>query len=92
MRGTPPIVLSDDARKHAVGSLRRYFQAELDQEIGELKATFLLDYLLAELGPAVYNAAIADAQAFFTERTADLGAVLHREEFTYWPSGSRRRP
>lgn len=92
MRGKPPIVLSDDARKHAVASLRRYFQEEIGQEIGDLKASFLLDYFLAELGPAVYNTAIAEAQAFFAERNADLGALLHRDEFTYWPSESRRRP
>lgn len=92
MRGKPPIVLSDDARKQAVASLRRYFQEELGQEVGDLKASFLLDYFLAEVGPTVYNTAIADAQKFFAERTADLGALLHREEFTYWPSESRRRP
>jgi uncharacterized protein (DUF2164 family) len=55
MRGKPPVVLSDDARKHAVASIRRYFHEELGQEIGDLKASFVLDYFLAELGPAVYN-------------------------------------
>jgi uncharacterized protein (DUF2164 family) len=92
MRGKPPPVLSDDARKHAVASIRRYFHEELGQEIGDLKASFVLDYFLTELGPAVYNSAIADAQTFFAERTADLGALCHQEEFTYWPSESRRRP
>lgn len=92
MRGKPPVVLSDDARKHAVASIRRYFDEELGQELGDLKASFVLDYFLAELGPAVYNMAIADAQTFFTERAADFGALCYREEFTYWPSESRRRP
>lgn len=90
MRGKPPITLSDEARKLAVASIRRYFQEELGQEIGDLKASFVLDFFLAEVGPAVYNNAIADARNFFNERTADLGALCH-EEFTYWPSATRRR-
>jgi uncharacterized protein (DUF2164 family) len=92
MRGKLPPTLSDDARKHAIASIRRYFREELDQDIGDLKATLVLDYFLAELAPAIYNNAIADARAFFTERTADLAALCHHEEFTYWPPESRRRP
>ncbi|MHB0964394.1 MAG: DUF2164 family protein [Gemmatimonadaceae bacterium] len=36
---------------------------------------------LAEHGPTVYNKAIADARAFFDERSADLGAICYHEEF-----------
>jgi uncharacterized protein (DUF2164 family) len=90
MRGKTSVQLSDDARKLAVASIRRYVEEELGQEVGDLKASFVLDFFLAELGPVVYNKALADAQTFFAERTADLGALAH-EEFTYWPSASRRR-
>jgi uncharacterized protein (DUF2164 family) len=75
-----------------VASIRRYFQEELGQELGDLKASFVLDYFLMEIGPAVYNNAIADAQTFFAERAVDFGALCHRDEFTYWPPESRRRP
>lgn len=92
MRDKPPLALSDDARKRAIGSIRQYFEGELGQEIGDLKASLVLDYFLAEVGPAVYNIAIADATAFFAERGADLGALAHREEFPYWSSRARRRP
>ncbi len=92
MRGRNPIALSDDARRLAVASIQRYFREELEQEIGDLGASLLLDYFIREVGASVYNTAIADAQAFFGERMADLGALLHREEFTYWPSGIRRGP
>jgi len=44
MRGRPPINLPPDARKRAVASIRQYFAAEMDQEIGDLKAGLLLDY------------------------------------------------
>jgi uncharacterized protein (DUF2164 family) len=84
MRGKPDINLSDDAKKQAVASIRRYFKEEWDQEIGDLKAGLLLDYVLRELGPTVYNRAIADARAFFEERAADLDGVCYQAEFPYW--------
>ena len=73
--------LPDDARKQAIAALRQYFVANLEEEIGELKAGLLLDFILSELGPSVYNQGLADAQGFFEERSQDLAAILHRDEF-----------
>ena len=81
MRKKPSIVLSDPARKQAVAALQQYFAENLDEPIGDLKAGLLLDFILSELGPSVYNQAIADARAFFEERTSDLGAICYHDEF-----------
>jgi uncharacterized protein (DUF2164 family) len=78
------IELTDDARKRAIASLRRYFAAEMEEEIGDLKAALLLDFVLQEIAPSVYNAAIADAQTYLRDRVADLEAVCHTPEFTFW--------
>jgi uncharacterized protein (DUF2164 family) len=83
MKGS--ITLSEDARKKALASIRRYLKENLDEDAGDLKATLFLDYVLAELGPTIYNSAIADAQSYFAERVADLDAVCHHGEFSYWP-------
>jgi uncharacterized protein (DUF2164 family) len=91
MRGKSAITISDDARQQAITSIRRYFKEELGQEIGDLKASLVLDYFLAEVGPAVYNTAIADAKTFFEERSADLGALCHHDEFPFWPGPTKRR-
>jgi len=90
MRAKRKLTLADDARKLAIASFRRHFKEELDQEVGDLKATLVLDFLLAELGPSLYNMGVADAKAFFAERTEDLGA-LSLDEFIYSPAASRRR-
>jgi uncharacterized protein (DUF2164 family) len=79
------ITLSPEIRKQLLASIKRYAAANLDEEIGDLKAGLLLDYCLQEIGPAVYNQAIADAQSYFTGRVADLEGVCHEEEFGYWP-------
>ena len=92
MRGKPPLTLPDDARKRAIASIQRFFGDELGQDIGDLKASTVLDYFLVELGPVVYNKAVADATTFFAERASDLGALAYQDEFSYWPAATRRRP
>ena len=82
---TMPINLSADTTKRLIVSIKRYAAENLDEEIGDLKAGLLLDYVLKEIGPAIYNQAIADAQSYFTGRVADLDGVCHEPEFGYWP-------
>jgi len=85
------IELPDDARKHAVASIKRYLLEELDQDVGELKAGLVLEFFLKEIAPTVYNAAIADAQTYIRDRLADLDGACSAPEFAYWPSSSVRR-
>ena len=80
-RSKSGVTLPAAARQQAIAALRQYFAANLDDEIGDLKAGLLLDFILSELGPSVYNQAIADARAFFEERTSDLAAICYYDEF-----------
>lgn len=84
MRGKAPTPISKDARAQAVASLRRYLEEHMDLDVGDLKAELLLDFVIEELGPTIYNQAIADARAFFEERAADLEGVCYQSEFPYW--------
>ena len=84
------ITLSDENKKKAIASLRRYAAEELDRELNELPAQLFLDYIVQEIGPLVYNAAIADAQAYFRDRAADLENVLYSPEFLYWQKSGKR--
>jgi uncharacterized protein (DUF2164 family) len=85
------IVLSDAARKQSIASIRRYFGEELEQEIGDLKAGLLLEFIVKEIGPSIYNSAIGDAQTYLRDRVADLEAACSAPEFAYWPSSTVRR-
>ena len=86
------ITLSEDARRQATASLKRYLAEELDQDVGDLKAGLLLEFILKEIGPSVYNGAIADAQTFLRDRVADLEGACSVPEFAYWPKATVRRP
>jgi uncharacterized protein (DUF2164 family) len=79
------IELPKEKRAEAIASLKKYFEDEIREPIGDLRAGLLLDYFLEEIGPAIYNSAIADAQTRLTARVADLEGELYADEFQYWP-------
>jgi uncharacterized protein (DUF2164 family) len=87
------VELSDEARKHALSSLKRFMTEHLDPEVSDLQAVALLDFFLKEVGPSVYNTGVADAQAYLRDRLADLEGTCCEPEFTYWrkPSSVRRK-
>jgi len=78
------IELPKKLRDQLIASLKQYFAENLDQDIGDLKASLLLDFILKEIGPVIYNSAIADAQARMQEMVAELDGSCYEPEFTYW--------
>ena len=84
-----PIELPDDTVKKLIASIRRFFAEERGDEIGDLQARLLLDFILEEIGPSVYNVAIADAQTYMRDRVADLDGACFQPELAYW---ARRTP
>ncbi|GMV21066.1 MAG: hypothetical protein AMXMBFR57_10150 [Acidimicrobiia bacterium] len=79
-----PIELSTDTAALLRESIKRFVAEHLDQDIGDLKATMMLDYCLKEIGPTVYNKAIADAQRYFETKVVDLEGACYEREFQYW--------
>jgi uncharacterized protein (DUF2164 family) len=78
------IQLQKEVEKQIIGSIQRYFMENMEDEIGDLKAKLLLDYCLREIGPSIYNQAVADAQAYFQGKVADLDNTLYEPELGYW--------
>jgi uncharacterized protein (DUF2164 family) len=85
------IELSKQARADAVASIQRYFEENLPEPIGDLPAGLLLSFFLEEIGPVIYNRAIADAQGRMQQRMSDLTGELYAEEFQYWTKVDSKR-
>ncbi len=84
-----PLSLPPDKSRQLHASLKRYLTENLDEDIGDLKTSLMLEFILKEIAPTIYNQAIADAQTYFQGRVADLEAVCFEEEFAYWPKVRR---
>lgn len=84
------IDISRDARKQAVASIERYFQENMDEKIGNIAAGALLGFFLEEIGPLVYNQAVADVQERLQARISEVDIEVHEDAFPYWPKYDRQ--
>jgi len=78
------IKLTKETSDRLVRSVKRYFAENAEETIGDLKASMFLEFCLKEIGPSIYNQAIADAQAYFQDKVADLAGLRYEAEFDYW--------
>ena len=61
-----------EKREELVALIRNYFREERDEEMGELAAGLLLDFIMDEIAPTFYNLGVYDAHLFMTDRVEDL--------------------
>ena len=85
------IEITKEARKDAIESIMRYFEQNMDEKIGNVAAGGLLHYFLEELGPVVYNKAVADVQERLQARVMEVDMDIHEDEFQYWPRLNRKK-
>lgn len=78
------IQLDPQRQTALLASIRQFFAEELEETIGEVKARKVLDYVLREIGPSIYNQAIAHAQQSLEQAVADLPASRYEPELGYW--------
>ena len=78
------IKLSDETQRHLLSSIRRFFEEDMDENIGDLKSSLLLEFFRKELGPSIYNTAISDAQTRLQQQINDLDVLCYEPEFNYW--------
>jgi len=83
--------LSKRTREDAIASIQRYFEENFPEPVGDLPAGLLLDFFIDEVGPVIYNRAIADAQTRMQLRVSDMSGELYEKEFQYWPKVDGKR-
>ncbi len=85
------IDIPKEARKQAIASIERYFHENMDEPIGNVAAGALLGFFLEEVGPLVYNQAVADVQERLQARVMEVDLEVHEDEFQYWRKYERKR-
>jgi len=78
------IELDRETELQMIESIQQYFEENLESSAGDLKASLLLKYILAEIGPTIYNQAITDAARHLQGVADELDAVCYQPEFTFW--------
>ena len=78
------IKLATETHARFIASIKRFVAESLDDDIGDLKASLLLDFVLKEMGPSIYNQAVADAQRRIQDAVLDLDGSCHEPDPGFW--------
>jgi uncharacterized protein (DUF2164 family) len=65
------IKLSKEKRKDMISEIKNYFLEERDEDLGDLAASFILDFFIEKLSGDFYNQGINDAYVYMNERLED---------------------
>ncbi len=78
------VKISPTDKADLVQKLKKYFDKELQQDIGQFDAEFLLDFFGKEMGKYFYNQGLYDAQTLIQKSTDELEqCILDLEQPTY---------
>ncbi len=74
------IKIEREKKNELVEDLKKYLFNELDKDIGQFEAEFLLDFVINIAGPAIYNQALTDARLVIERKVADIDDELYSIE------------
>lgn len=74
------ISFSREEQDVLVQKIKLYFREELNQDIGQFDAQFLLTFFAEEIGPFFYNRGLYDAQTLIAERMDSITDALYELE------------
>lgn len=76
-----PIKLPQEEREGILDHIQEFFELERGESIGRLAADNMLEFFMKELGPAVYNKALADCRMLATQRMQGLEEDIYALEW-----------
>jgi len=74
------IKFSKEEKETIVRKIQLYFNDELNQDIGQFDAEFLLDFFSEEVGAYYYNRGLADAQTVLERKLEDITEAIYELE------------
>ncbi len=72
-----PIRLPKEQKDRLIGDLKQFFEAERSETIGDLAAGLIVDFMIREMGPYLYNKGIEDARRLIMEKMASMEDELY---------------
>jgi uncharacterized protein (DUF2164 family) len=74
------ITFTPEERDVICRKIQLYLREELDQEVGQFDAGFLLDFFAEEIGAFFYNRGLYDAQAILETRLENIAEAIYEIE------------
>ncbi len=75
MKDKNKINLSKEVREHMVCAIKTYFLKEKEEEIGDLAASLMLNFIIEKLAKEFYNQGVYDSYKYMGDRVDDLLSI-----------------
>ncbi len=75
-----PIKLPKEQKDEMIEELQNFFYEERGEEIGTIAAERLLDHMMQQFAPYIYNQAVRDAKVAVNEKLSQVEEELHALE------------
>jgi uncharacterized protein (DUF2164 family) len=72
--------LDDDRRRQLSEQLQAFHRERFDEELSGFRAAEILEFVLAAVGPQVYNQAVQDARKYMQQKLDDLDGDVYAPE------------
>jgi uncharacterized protein (DUF2164 family) len=69
-----------EQKEQVIANIQGYFHDERAEEVGHLAAESLLEFMIKEIGPLIYNHAISDSRNLIIEKMASIEEELYALE------------
>ena len=74
------IQFSKEEKTILANKLQGYFETELNQDLSQFEAEFLLDFIATEIGCYFYNRGLYDAEALLRNRVETISEAFYEIE------------
>jgi uncharacterized protein (DUF2164 family) len=75
MRNDNNIKITKEKRDEMVTAIKNYFSKEREEEIGDLAAGLILEFIIEELAPEFYNQGVCDSYKYMGDMIEDLLSI-----------------
>ncbi|HKL10454.1 MAG TPA: DUF2164 domain-containing protein [Clostridia bacterium] len=66
------IAIKDDRKKAMISLIKKYFNEEREEDLGDLGAQLILDFFIEKIAPDIYNQGLEDAHLYISEKLEDM--------------------
>jgi uncharacterized protein (DUF2164 family) len=67
--------LTKEQRADMTSAIKTYFLEEREEELGDLAANLMLNFIIEELAPEFYNKGVYDSYKYMSDRVEDVLSI-----------------
>ena len=75
MKNKNTVNITKEKRDEMISAIKNYFLHEREEEIGDLRAGLMLDFIREELAPEFYNQGVSDSYTYMRDTIEDLLSI-----------------